>query len=150
MPPPPAGRWPPGGDTSDRPDFSDWRPSAEIGAFKPGQPDPGLPPYPGIQTPHLDRFASTAASFRAAYVQQAICAVSRTSLLTGRRPDGTQVWDLHSYWRDLGNNYTTIPAYFKGQGYEPRLLPAQLIRFLTYPSLLYGYIANLGSTNVAI
>ena len=56
----------------------------------------------------------------------------------------------HSYWRDLGNNYTTIPAYFKGQGYEPRLLPAQLIRFLTYPSLLYGYIANLGSTNVAI
>ena len=23
-----------------------------------------------------------------------------------------------SYWRDLGHNYTTIPEYFKAQGYE--------------------------------
>lgn len=52
------------------------------------------------------------------YVQQAICAVSRTSVLTGRRPDTTQVWDLYTYWRELGNNYTTIPEYFKGKGYE--------------------------------
>ena len=29
-----------------------------------------------------------------------------------------QVWDLHTYWRSLGNNYTTFPEYFKGQGYE--------------------------------
>ena len=103
LPPPPAGRWPPGGDTSDRPDFSDWGPPAEIGAFKPGQPDPGLPPYPGIQTPNLDRFASTAASFRAAYVQQAICGATRASLLTGRRVETTRVHPPHlrrrAMWR---------------------------------------------------
>ena len=33
--------------------------------------------------------------------QEAVCSPSRTSLLTGRRPDTTRVTDLHSYWRTV-------------------------------------------------
>ena len=33
--------------------------------------------------------------------QEAVCSPSRTSLLTGRRPDTTRVTDLYSYWRTV-------------------------------------------------
>ena len=39
-----------------------------------------------------------------------------TSLLTARRPDITRVYDNEVYFRDL-NNYTTLPQYFKDNGY---------------------------------
>ena len=50
-------------------------------------------------------------------MQQAVCSPSRTSLLTGRRPDTTHVYDLVTYFRDVGGNFTTIPQYFKQNGY---------------------------------
>ena len=46
-----------------------------------------------------------------------MCGPSRTSLLTGRRPDTTQVHDIITYWRNAGGNFTTIPQYFKENGY---------------------------------
>ena len=33
--------------------------------------------------------------------QEAVCSPSRTSMLTGRRPDTTRVTDLFSYWRTV-------------------------------------------------
>ena len=36
----------------------------------------------------------------------------------GRRPDTTHVYDLVTYWRKVGGNYTTIPQYFKENGYR--------------------------------
>lgn len=50
--------------------------------------------------------------------QQALCAPSRNSLLTGRRPDALRLYDFYSYWRDTVGNFTTIPQYFKENGYE--------------------------------
>lgn len=50
--------------------------------------------------------------------QQAVCAPSRTSMLTSRRPDTTRVYDFHSYWRVQSGNYTTMPQYFKANGYH--------------------------------
>ena len=47
----------------------------------------------------------------------AICCPSRSSFLTGRRPDTTKVWDLDTYWRQAGGNFTTLPEVFKLQGY---------------------------------
>ena len=41
----------------------------------------------------------------------------RTSFLTGRRPDTTHVYDLYNYFRDAGGNFTTLPEYFKQNGY---------------------------------
>lgn len=49
--------------------------------------------------------------------QQAVCAPSRTSMLTSRRPDTTRLYDFNSYWRVHSGNYTTMPQYFKSKGY---------------------------------
>lgn len=50
--------------------------------------------------------------------QQALCAPSRNSLLTGRRPDTLHLYDFYSYWRDFSGNYTTLPQYLKESGYK--------------------------------
>ena len=84
------------------------------------------------------------------YVQQAICAVSRTSVLTGRRPDTTQVWDLYSYWRELGNNYTTIPEYFKAHGYEAVGMGKVRSTKLSVNALLGGTAAHLLSASSSV
>ena len=48
---------------------------------------------PEAQTPHIDAFAVSNGSvtFSRAFCQAATCGVSRSSLLTGRRPDTTHV-----------------------------------------------------------
>jgi iduronate 2-sulfatase len=51
-------------------------------------------------------------------VQQAVCGPTRASVLTSRYPDTTRVWDLYSYWRNVGGNFTTIPQLFKQHGYH--------------------------------
>ena len=75
--------------------------------------------------------------YRQAFVQQALCSPSRTSMMTSRRPDTTHVTDLHSWsssshiltismltvedqmphisyflfdrFRTIGGNFTTLP-----------------------------------------
>ena len=75
------------------------------------------PVHPKIHSPNLDKLASKSLVLRRAYVQQAWCSPSRTSLLTGRRPDTTHVYDLKTYFRESGGNFTTLPQYFKEHGY---------------------------------
>eukprot|EP01060_Flectonema_neradi_P011255 TRINITY_DN18357_c0_g1_i1.p1 TRINITY_DN18357_c0_g1~~TRINITY_DN18357_c0_g1_i1.p1 ORF type:complete len:538 (+),score=109.66 TRINITY_DN18357_c0_g1_i1:54-1667(+) len=70
---------------------------------------------PKLHTPNFDRLAARSLLMRKNYVQQAVCSPTRTSLLTGRRPDRTRTYDLYSYFRDVAANYTTIPEYFKDQ-----------------------------------
>ena len=72
---------------------------------------------PKMHTPNIDQLAATSMVLKKAYVQQAVCSPSRTSVLTGRRPDTTRVYDLDTYWRNAGGNFTTIPQYFKENGY---------------------------------
>ena len=91
----------------------DMRP--QLGAYE--GPDYPAPVHPKMHTPSLDSLASQSLLLKRAYVQQAVCSPSRTSLLTGRRPDTTHVWDLVTYWRNSGGNFTTIPQYFKDHGY---------------------------------
>ena len=71
-----------------------------------------------MHTPNLDQLAAKSMVLKKAYVQQAVCSPSRASLLTGRRPDTTKVFDLDTYWRNAGGNFTTIPQYFKENGYK--------------------------------
>jgi hypothetical protein len=71
-------------------------------------------------TPHLDKFAASAGAvlFERSYVQQAICCPTRSSFLTGRRPDTTKVWDLHTHFRvSGGRGWTTLPGLFTKKGY---------------------------------
>ena len=71
-----------------------------------------------MHTPHFDELAQTSLVLTKNYVQQAVCSPTRTSLLTGRRPDRTRVFDLYSYFRTVAANYTTIPEFFRLHGYE--------------------------------
>lgn len=70
-----------------------------------------------VKSPNIDQLASQSHVFLNAYAQQAVCAPSRTSLLTSRRPDTTRLYDFNSYWRVHSGNYTTLPQYFKSNGY---------------------------------
>ena len=69
-------------------------------------------------TPNLDRLASRGTVFERAYCQQALCSPSRLSLLTGRRPDTTRVWDLSTHFRQALPSVVTLPQHFKNHGYQ--------------------------------
>ena len=73
--------------------------------------------HPKMHSPNIDALASKSLLLKRAHVQQALCSPSRTSLLTGRRPDTIHVYDLRSYFRKVGGNFTTLPEYFKLNGY---------------------------------
>ena len=77
-----------------------------------------VPGTPNMSTPNIDALVSKSLFLRKAQVQQAVCSPTRTSLLTSRYPDTTRVWDLYSYFRKVGGNYTTIPELFKNNGYH--------------------------------
>ncbi|XP_032671602.1 iduronate 2-sulfatase isoform X2 [Odontomachus brunneus] len=68
-------------------------------------------------TPNIDALAKDSIVFTEAFAQQALCAPSRNSLLTSRRPDTLQLYDFYSYWRDTVGNYTTLPEHLKNNGY---------------------------------
>ncbi|XP_053057766.1 iduronate 2-sulfatase isoform X8 [Acinonyx jubatus] len=70
-----------------------------------------------IRSPNIDQLASRSLLFQNAFAQQAVCAPSRVSFLTGRRPDTTRLYDFNSYWRIHAGNFSTIPQYFKENGY---------------------------------
>lgn len=71
-------------------------------------------------TPHIDGLAKMGVVFNRAYCQQAVCAPSRASVLTGKRPDATRVWDLKTHFRAALPEAITLPQYFKLHGYESR------------------------------
>ena len=46
-----------------------------------------------VKTPNIDRLAKMGTVFMNNYCQQAVCGPTRASLMTGKRPDYTKVWD---------------------------------------------------------
>ncbi|KYN44493.1 Iduronate 2-sulfatase [Trachymyrmex septentrionalis] len=68
-------------------------------------------------TPNIDALAEDGIVFTEAFAQQALCAPSRNSFLTSRRPDTLRLYDFYSYWRDAVGNYTTLPEHLKNNGY---------------------------------
>jgi len=81
------------------------------------RPQLGCYGVPDIRTPHMDKLASEGLLFTRAYCQQAVCSPSRTSLLTGRRPDTTKVYDLVKHFRDTIPDVVTLPQHFKENGW---------------------------------
>jgi len=74
-------------------------------------------------SPRLDAFARTATNFARAYCQSPICTASRSSFLTGRRPDRI---GINGDFREneaaaaaaaVSERWTTLPGYFKRSGY---------------------------------
>lgn len=72
---------------------------------------------PVARTPHLDRLAASAVRFTHAFHQIPLCNPARASLMTGRRPDTTQVYDLEHHFREALPEVVTLPQCFASAGY---------------------------------
>ncbi|WNJ20567.1 sulfatase [Pontibacter sp. G13] len=82
------------------------------------RPELGCYGSPIAQTPNIDRLAGDGLLFENAYCQQAICSPSRASLMTGARPETTQIIENYTYFRDLHPDLVTLPQHFRNNGYE--------------------------------
>lgn len=71
-------------------------------------------------TPNLQRLAKMSVQFDRAYCQQAVCNPSRSSMLTGLRPDTLGLYVNGTHFRELKPDVTTLPLWFKEHGYTAR------------------------------
>ena len=77
---------------------------------------------PTVKSPHLDALAKRGMAFGRSYVQQALCSPSRTSMLSGRYPATTGIFEIGRPLRATMPDITTPPQHFKNQGYHTRSL----------------------------
>jgi iduronate 2-sulfatase len=81
------------------------------------RPELGCYGHPMVKSPNIDALAKSGVLFERTYCQQAVCAPTRASLLTGRRPDTTKIYDLKTHIRTTMPNVVTLQQYFKNNGY---------------------------------
>ncbi len=86
------------------------------------RPELGCYGTEGILSPNIDALAARGTVFDRAYCQQAVCSPSRTSLLTGCRPDTTKVYDLETHLPTTLPHVVTPRQHFKTPGYTTRSL----------------------------
>lgn len=86
--------------------FDDLRP--ELGCYGKEQ----------IISPNIDNLARDGILFERAYCQQAVCAPTRASVLSGCRPDTTQIYDLKTPLRSVMPDVLSLPEHFRNNGYE--------------------------------
>ena len=70
-----------------------------------------------IKSPNIDALAKSGMVFNRAYCQQSVCSPSRSSVMTGTRPDTTKVWDLVTHFRVALPDVVTLGQQFKTNGY---------------------------------
>jgi iduronate 2-sulfatase len=75
-----------------------------------------------VKSPHLDSLAKRGMVFERSYVQQALCSPSRISMLSGRYPATTGIFEIGRPLRATMPDITTLPQHFKNHGYHTRSL----------------------------
>ncbi|HTD88668.1 MAG TPA: sulfatase [Candidatus Binatia bacterium] len=70
-----------------------------------------------VKSPNIDELARMGVRFERAYSHYPICNPSRTSLLSGRRPTTTKVFDNETPPRKYLTNVALLPEYFQQHGY---------------------------------
>ena len=100
-----------------------------------------------IKTPNIDRLAKMGTVFMSNYCQQAVCGPTRASLMTGKRPDFTKVWDLKTKMREVTPDILSLPQYLITQGYSTQGIgkvydPRDVDKELDAPSWSVPYYKN--------
>ena len=67
--------------------------------------------HPHVKSPSLDALARSGVRFERAYCQFPLCAPSRASFLSGRRPDTTRIFNLTTPTRKYMENVVMLPEF---------------------------------------
>jgi len=94
------------------------RPNVLMIAIDDLRPELGCYGATHIKSPNIDALASGGLLFERCYCQQALCNPSRTSLMTGLRPETTGVVGNHTHFRDHVPDVVTLSEHFKNNGYH--------------------------------
>lgn len=71
-----------------------------------------------VLSPHIDALAKDGILFDNAYCNYAVCNPSRTSFLTGLKPETTTVMDNKTPLLSILGDKVTLPALYKSNGYQ--------------------------------
>lgn len=74
--------------------------------------------HPLVKSPNVDAVAAAGVRFDRSYCQFPLCGPSRTSLMTGRRPDSTRILANQIAVRDTMPDAVTLPQLFRNHGWH--------------------------------